>query len=282
LALNFSESTGQIRITNLFKTESGDLQFMDNTGVCNDWVQQNPAHPIAAFRLFCFPHAGGGSMIFRCWKNELKNVEICPVELPGRGRRFRDAPYTNLLALVRTLSEVLDFSVPYALFGHSMGALIAFELAREVRRKAYTTPTHLFVSGCVAPQMIRQLNRPRHLLPDTELLDELRLLNGTPEEVLGDSSLIQVFLPVLRADFAVVETYKYRSELPLDCPIVAFGGEQDEEINRLSLQGWSEHTQRGFAMGMFPGGHFFVQSARGSVLAEISKRLKSQSHLSRA
>lgn len=247
---------------------------MKTTQTVNSWVIC-PTNPQAKMRLFCFPYAGGGIWSFRTWFNSLPlTVEVCPVELPGRGTRLMEAPFTRLepltQALARALLNYLD--KPFAFFGHSMGGTVSFELARLLRREYSLNPVHLFVSGCRAPQK-PDLDPPIHALPEPAFLDELRRLNGTPDAVLEDAELMHLLLPTLRADFAVIETYVYASEPPLDCPITAFGGLQDLEISHDELKAWQEQTNAAFSLQMFKGDHFFLHSAQSLLLQSLNKKL---------
>lgn len=162
--------------------------------------------------------------------------------------------------------------MPFAFFGHSMGALLSFEVARELRRQHGIVPVHLFASGRRAPQAPDR-DPPIHQLPDPAFLDELRLLDGTPEEVLEHPELMELMLPVLRADMAVSETYVYKPEDRLACSISAFGGLQDSEVDYDGLVAWREQTRRSFTLQMFPGNHFFLKSSQSLVLEAVSQGL---------
>jgi medium-chain acyl-[acyl-carrier-protein] hydrolase len=160
---------------------------------------------------------------------------------------------------------------PFAIFGHSMGALIAFELARHLRREYAIEPVRLFVSGRPGPQTVR--SRSINALSDSEFLKLLWAYNGTPEEALRNPELMELMLPVIRADFAVSQSYVYTPEPPLQCAITAFGGLHDETISREHLEEWREHTRGRFLLRMLPGDHFFLNTARALLLAAISKEL---------
>lgn len=162
--------------------------------------------------------------------------------------------------------------MPFAFFGHSMGALLGFELARELRRQRGIIPVHLFVSGRRAPQ-VPDLDPPIHQLPESAFLDELRHLNGTPEEAMQHPELMELMLPVLRADLAISETYVYEHDDPLDCSISAFGGLEDHEVSSDDLEAWREQTHRSFTLRMVPGNHFFLKSSQSLVLQDISRSL---------
>lgn len=232
-------------------------------------------HPQADLRLFCFPYAGGSSLMFRPWlKNLPKTVEVCPVELPGRGIQLKLNPISQLEPLIEDIASALlpHLQKPFAFFGHSMGGLVSFELARLLRREYNICPIHLFISGRRAPQ-IPEPNPPIHALPKPEFIEELRRLNGTPQAVLENAELMQLLIPILRADFAVLETYVYQSAPILNIPITTFGGLQDIEVSFDELQAWREHTTSTFSQQMFPGNHFFIHSAQSLLLQFLSQKL---------
>ncbi len=185
-----------------------------------------------------------------------------------------ERPFTQLEPLVPTLASALFpyLDKPFAFFGHSMGGLVSFELARLLRREYGLSPVHLFVSAHRAPQ-VPDPDAPIHALPNPEFLQELRRYNGTPEAVLENAELMQLLLPTLRADFAVVETYAYTPEQPLDCPITAFGGLDDREVSSNELEAWREQTKASFVLKMFPGDHFFLDSAKPLLLQSLSQKL---------
>ena len=223
-------------------------------------------------RLFCFPYAGGGDSIFHLWQQSLSNtIEVCPVQLPGRAARIAEPPWTDMDQLLRALGRALTpyLDKPFALFGHSMGALIAFNLARHLRRECDAQPIHLFVSGRCSPQTMKE---PVDFKL-AELPKMLRRYNGTPEEALEDPELMELVLPVLRADLALCRSYVYTSEPPFSSSITAFGGLQDYGVPRDCLEGWSEHTTGSFVVRMLPGDHFFLNTSRLPLLEAISKEL---------
>jgi medium-chain acyl-[acyl-carrier-protein] hydrolase len=179
-----------------------------------------------------------------------------------------EKPYDRLQALVPVLADVLDphlKELPFAFFGHSMGALISFELARELRLRHQTSPLRLYVSGHRAPHLPDHLPSI-HDKSDDEFMAEIRALEGTPKEVLENEELAQLLLPALRADFAVGETYSYSNQRPLTCPILAFGGFDDQEVRREELEAWREQTESVFNLWMLPGNHFFINSARKQLM----------------
>ena len=251
------------------------LSCQNNTVTTHVWIHRAKPNPTARFRLFCFPYAGGGASIYHTWPEHVPaEIEVCPVQLPGRESRLRTPPFSQLLPLLQKLAQVLRpyLYMPFAFFGHSMGALISFELARQLRRQHDPGPVCLFVSAHRAPQ-IPALKPPIHQLSTAEFIEELRRLNGTSEAVLQDAELLPLLLPTLRADFAICETYTYATEEPLDCPIVAFGGLQDCEVSRNDLAAWRDQTQSSFRFRMVPGNHFFLHSARATLVRAVSQDL---------
>ncbi|NEO69417.1 beta-ketoacyl synthase N-terminal-like domain-containing protein [Moorena sp. SIO3H5] len=241
----------------------------------NLWVTRPKLNLRAKLRLFCFPYAGAGASIFRSWLEFLPpDIEVCSIQLPGRENRLQEEPFTRLSALIQALTPVLRsyLDIPFAFFGHSLGALISFELARELRKQNLPSPVHLFVSASAAPQ-VPDLNLPIHRLPDEEFIESLGRLNGTPEETLQNPELMELFLPVLRADFAILETYFYSSADPLDCPITVFGGKSDPKVSDSQLEAWRKQTEREFTMQMFPGDHFFLKSHDQLLLEAIATQL---------
>jgi medium-chain acyl-[acyl-carrier-protein] hydrolase len=239
------------------------------------WLAYREVNPRARLRLFCFPYAGGGASAYRGWAPALPpDVEVCPVQLPGRESRLREPPFDRPEPLVLALADALQphLGLPFAFFGHSMGAMLSFELARELRRRGRPLPLHLFVSGRRAPQVPAR-EEDIHDLPEPEFVAKLRELNGTPEEVLQHAELMRLLIPVLRADFALNETYVFRPEEPLDLGISAFGGLGDAEVNREDVEGWREHVRGSFRLRMLPGDHFFLHSARDLVTESVARDL---------
>jgi len=205
-----------------------------------------------------------------------QNVEVCRIRLPGRENRFREVPFAELSSLVTVLAPVLKpyLSMPYAFFGHSVGALVAFELVRQLRKQYGLVPAHLFVSGRGAPQ-IPDPDPPIHQLPDAEFMEELgRRYDGIPEAVRQNAELMEVLRPILRADVTLSESYRYTDETRLACPISCFGGLQDRSTKFEELNAWRAQTSGAFKLRMFPGDHFFMQSARKHLLRALAEDLK--------
>lgn len=248
-----------------------------NTGLkpgAPSWLAFHKLNPRASLRLFCFHYAGGSAQVFRDWHDLLPTVEVCPVQLPGRGTRIKEGSITRIAPLVEQLARDLSpkLDMPFAFFGHSMGALVGFELARLLRRERGLKPAQLFVSGRRAPQL-RDDAPPSHNLPDDEFIELLRAYKGTPEEALRHPELMTLMLPFLRADFELCETYAYQPEAPFDCPLTAFGGLGDGGIRREQLDAWREHTTGSFSLRMFPGEHFFINDNRPLLLQVLAREL---------
>ena len=241
----------------------------------NSWVVCSKPIAQARLRLFCFPYAGGGALVFRDWPNYFPpSVEICAIQLPGRESRWREPLFTHWEPLVQALTDSLQpyLDRPFAFFGHSLGALVSFELARALARQTDFAPLHLFVSGHSAPQ-VPNTDPAIHQLPDPEFIKKLDSLNGTPAGVLQNAELMELFLPVLRADFTINETYTYTPGPLLECPVSAFGGLQDKMFPSAEIEGWRDQTRQAFTLRMLPGDHFFMHSARPLLLRSLVQDL---------
>ena len=238
------------------------------------WVCGGRITSKARCRLFCLPHSGSGASQFASWQKLLPPVlDICPIQLPGRENRLREAPLTQIHRIAEILAAELKpyLDRPYILYGYSTGALIAFELARQLRRQKAAPAVSLFTLARPAAHLA-QTKSPLRQLPDETFLRELsRRFNGMSPVILQDRELMELLLPTLRADITALETYIYREEEPLDCPIRAFGGSFDATTTEEELRGWRRHTKRSFELSMFPGDHFFIRSNQTSVLDAIVK-----------
>lgn len=244
----------------------------------NPWLVCPVPQPQARMRLICFPYAGASAQIFRSWSQLLPDwIEGHAIELPGRGRRWSEPAYTNLQELVQAIAPAIQpyLDKPFAFFGHSMGAWISFELARLLHQTYSLTPEWLFISARRAPQLPTS-KPPLHSLPDVLLLQELHHLSGTPTEVLENQELLNLLLPILRADFTLLETYVYRNQPPLPCPIQVYGGQQDTEVTIPDLAAWQQQTSCDFNLKLLPGGHFFLHSAQTELVYSLSLNLQGQ------
>jgi medium-chain acyl-[acyl-carrier-protein] hydrolase len=240
------------------------------------WLDYASTRPAVTprVRLFCFPYAGASASIFRPWQGEIHpDIQVCGVQLPGRGGRFAEAPFSRLSQIVDALAENLRgaLNLPFAFFGHCMGALIAFELARRLRREG-REPLHLIVSALRPPQL-RDPQYHLHVLPNATFVATLAALDGLPQELIQEPELLNLMLPVLRADFEACETYRYRYESPLHCPISCYTGRNDPRSTPEEMALWRDHTVATFSCRVFPGNHFFLESARKALLSALSVEL---------
>jgi medium-chain acyl-[acyl-carrier-protein] hydrolase len=243
----------------------------------SDWFVRPRSRSTAALRFFCFHYAGGGASIFRRWPESLPNfVELVAVQLPGRESRIGEPPIGEMAPLLTTLGKEIRplCDRPFAFFGHSMGSLIAFELARSLEQKHGVRPLHLYASGHRAPHL-PDPDPPVSGLPEPEFIAELRRVKGTPEEVLAHPELMELLLPLLRADFGFCERYVFTPGEPLFCPITAFGGATDEDVSEAELAAWAEHTRSSFTTHILRGDHFFITSAARELLGLLSRSLES-------
>jgi len=235
----------------------------------NDWFICPQPNSSAEMRLFFFPYAGSGPTVFNKWSVGFpSNMETWIAHYPGRGSRYKEPPVKELIALVEKIDDAIQplLDKPFIFFGHSFGGMVAFELIRHLRRLKLPQPNILFVSACSAPQL-PDPHPPIHALPDTEFVKSLQELNGIPAEVANHSELMELLLPMLRADFEAIESYQYTANEPLNCPIIAFGGDDDPRVSRESLDAWNSLTNANFRSQYFPGDHFFINTARESVIA---------------
>lgn len=226
--------------------------------------------------LFCFHYAGGNATLYKDWADHLpEQIQVCPIQLPGRGNRFHEAAYTDLSTLLPDLAKEMRpfLDQPFVFFGHSMGALISFELTRYLRDKYDQLPCHLIVSGFHAPHL-PDPGKPINHLPDDQFLAELEKMNGTPKELIQNRELMELLLPLLRSDFALCEGYRYTPGKPLGCPITALGGIRDPEADQFHIKAWSEQTSALFQAHMLEGDHFFIHSDREIVLAIVNDILQ--------
>jgi medium-chain acyl-[acyl-carrier-protein] hydrolase len=214
-------------------------------------------------------------MVFRSWGRAFgPEIEVCSIQPPGREERFTETLFASFGPYVEELTEALApwLDRPFAFFGHSLGALVSFECARIIRAGSRKAPARLYVSGCRAPQLPCR-DTARAALPEPLFLDELRKLNGTPEEVLREPALMALLVPLLRADFGVFESFRYRDEPPFACPIHAFGGLSDPRVAREDLEAWACQTSGAFSLRMMPGDHFFLNAGWGDLVEVIGRDL---------
>ena len=212
--------------------------------------------------LICFHHAGGGTANYYRWRRALPaSVELLPVALPGHDGRLNETLFSDLRKLTSWLTDELREKIherPFVLLGHSMGAWLAFELARELRRRRRPAPKLLIAAASRPPDTLIAGSR-LHLMPDDELVASVdQLYNGIPPALRNHPELLKLMLPAIRADLQLIETYEYAEEPPLDVDVLALGGSDDPAVTIDQLNGWRRHTASNFAVRLFPGGHFFL------------------------
>jgi medium-chain acyl-[acyl-carrier-protein] hydrolase len=236
------------------------------------WIVRPRPNPGAAIRMFCFPYAGVGVSVYRTWPAALaSSIEFVAMQPPGREGRWGEKPFQRLDALVASAADALlpHLTTPFVFFGHSLGALVGFEVARKLRRDGRPQPLHLFASAHRAPHLPNPHPEIR-MLSDADFVDQLcKRYGGIPQTVLDNPDLLELMLPCLRADFSVFETYTYSEEPPLACRITAYGGTRDRRVSEPEVRAWERQTTGGFRCEMFSGEHFFIQDGRDAVLASI-------------
>ena len=250
----------------------------DQPRTASPWViTEGPAGDPGTPQLFCFAHAGGGPSFFRPWRTALApGIAVCPVALPGREARLDEQPFRRITELVEPLGAALlphlDADRPYALFGHSMGAVAAYEVARWLTSHARTGPACLLVSGRRAPSAAPIRQRISEL-PDGQFLAAVRQLNGIPPEVLREPELLSMLLPALRADFELAETYQPLPGGGLGCPVAAYLGTSDPEVTPAGVLDWQQVTTAEFSVRVFRGDHFYLKGDRPDVLSAVREDL---------
>ncbi len=236
------------------------------------WAIREGSSTDAAIRVFCLPSAGGSAAAYRGWAGAAPRLDVVAVELPGHGRRITEPPVATMAGLVRAVAHGIGpllHDLPYVLFGHSMGGLVAFELARELRRRRLPLPKHVVVSAVAAPTAHPGSGRGRREWSDGELIEEMRRLGGTPEALLREPELLDLLLPILRADLTLCAHHRFVDEPALPCPITALGGRDDPTVAPDALFSWARHTTAGFARIVVPGGHFYLDAQRRTVLDSL-------------
>ncbi len=236
------------------------------------WLTCPRPRPAAGFRLYCLPHAGGGATFFHSFASLLpQSIEMMAVQLPGREVRLAEAPHRHMAPLVAALLDGIRESLvtPYAFFGHSMGALVAFELSRALRRQGLPLPRTIVVSGR-RPPTVPNTEPPLHLLSDDAFVDALvQRYDAIPRVVRDEPELMAMFVPVLKADFATFETHVHRDEPPLPCAVSIYGGRDDPQTRQ--MDGWADLFSGPSRFRLFDGGHFYLVAQRQAVAAALAE-----------
>ena len=253
------------------------------TGPMSPWGLSRPRRPGAPMRLYCFPHSGGSPGEYVRWAQHLPTTEVWGIQLPGRGARLHEKPFTAVADLVDALVDEFSFTDPFAFFGHSLGALVAFDTARELRARGLPGPRRLVLSACTPPHHGLQ-RAPLHTLPDEEFLDAISdRFGGLPPAIRTEPELLELVLPAYRADLEMFERYEHVPQEPLPCPITVVGG-TDDYIPPALLADWRRYTTGDFASHIFPGGHFYLRDepVQGQLIRVIARELGEDAHPSRS
>lgn len=229
---------------------------------------------VATVKLFCLPYAGGSAAIYHQWKKYLdSNIQLCPLELAGRGKRFLEPHYDSIFNAVDDIYEQISDNLddgPYAFFGHSMGALLSYELARKFCTSSHVKPVHLIVSGKNPPH-ISEAPKMYHALPENEFINKILRMGGTPPEVFQHQELLNLIIPLLRSDFRIFETYEFsEDQCELNCGITVFYGAADEEISAEKMAEWRKYTRSDYQIRCFDGGHFYINEHMEAVVGMIN------------
>jgi medium-chain acyl-[acyl-carrier-protein] hydrolase len=242
------------------------------------WVPFRNERAVVRCRVFCFPHAAGNAMFYRPLRRFMPpEIDLCPLELPGHAARLDEPPLTSMSALMERLDHAIKplMGVPFGFFGHSVGACMAYEAARQLRSADGRMAVHLFVSGRGSPSLASAADPPVRLRSDQELLAILGRFGGTPTAVMEHPELVAALLPTLRADLALVEGYRVDTGDHIACPITAFGG-ADDLSHSGSLQSWRNFTRGKFRTCIFPGGHFYFSPEPAALAREIIQDFASE------
>lgn len=241
----------------------------------NPWIAFRRPRQQAGLRLFCFPYAAGGASIFRTWQDGLpQEIEVCPIQPPGRENRLSEERFLRVPPLAEAVADAIRplTDVPFAFFGHSLGAVVAYETALRLRETGGPAPLMMIVSARRAPG-VPPRDEPTYSLPPDEFRAKLEELEGTPKAVLEHPELMELMEPLLRADFELNDTYEPSGKEPLECPVTAFGGLEDPDVDREHLEPWEKITRGAFRLRMFAGGHFFIHEQQPTVIASVAQEL---------
>lgn len=224
-------------------------------------------------KLFCIPYAGGSAAIYEKWRKKIhSSIELIPIEYSGRGKRFTEPLCNNMDEVVDDIYKIIENDLddtPYSFFGHSMGSLVSFELTRKIKKLNHNQPTHIFFSGKSAPN-IKRRSKKLYTLDDEDFKKELLKLEGTPIEILEQEELMNIFLPILRSDFKIVEEYAYKENIErFGCNFTVLYGE-DDDMKIDDICDWQKHTNQKCNFIKFPGGHFFINNHTEEIIELVN------------
>ncbi|MDF2388848.1 hypothetical protein JMG10_45970, partial [Nostoc ellipsosporum NOK] len=257
------------------KRASSQTEITELADQTASWIAYHKPKPNSYLRLFCFHPWGSSASIFKNWSEELPpEIEVLPIQLPGRQKRLKEKPFTEFVTLIQVLGNFIHpyLNKPFAFYGHSMGALIAFELAYVVKQKYNINPQYLFLGGAQPPSDVSFLNRIKSLSPD-QSLNYLLDISEIPEAIYNDKPLFEELIEIFKADLQLLQSYCHKKQEPLDCPIYTFGGIDDSSISEKQLALWSYHTHNSFKLQMLPGKHMFLKNSLKSILDIISQEI---------
>ncbi|RXJ94837.1 putative thioesterase [Malaciobacter molluscorum] len=245
-----------------------------NSKVKNKWIQFESKKEVR-LRLFCLPYAGGGSSIYRSWQKLMpEDIQVCKIQLPGRENRINEQAIDNMEELIQTITKQLLFYLdkPFAIFGHSMGAMVSYELAKYLTKHTPYIPEHVFVSACRTPD-IPDMNKT-YFLQGNEFLQSLRQRGGTNEVLLENKEYMQLIEPTLRADLKLIEEWHHNNIDILKCPLTVLGGIKDKLVSPNILEKWDRYTNDEFKLKLFDGDHFFINDDTHNIALTVANALK--------
>ena len=239
----------------------------------NPWLTTADTTVPPRARLFCIPFAGGSPVVFRSWQEHFPaDIQVCALNFPGRGNRMTEPSLRRMDTLVAQAADAMAplLDVPFAILGHSLGALIGYELAVHLREKGHGDPFLLVASAARGPQLPDPYP-PLHHLPRDQFIEGMQdRYGGIPREILNEPDLLALLIPPLQADLELFETYRYTPRPPFSCPVAVFGGNEDHRLDDLQYRAWQEVTTGPLTVTMVPGGHFFIQEQGSRVAAAVA------------
>jgi len=246
-------------------------------GEDNAWIKITRENPQAKMRMFTFHYAGGARSMYRDWWKDLPHeLEILSVQLPGREDRLNETPYRSFFPMIQSLSQSFKpyLDKPYIFFGHCMGGLTSFEVARQLRRTGLRLPEHMFISSFIGPHIPRPERKSIIFnIPEGMVDDFFVELGGTPQEVLDNLGLMTLARVVMDADLDLLRSYEYIEETPLDIPISTFGAVQDKLVIVEEIEEWRKQTSQNWDLTLYPGNHFYIQMHRPYLMRTLNQKI---------